>query len=149
MKDKNTVYLACYHGKATKYIHRLCDNITRFFTRGKYSHCEIVVDMGNGRYACYSSSYRDGGVRCKTMELDPQKWDLYPLAIRPAQIEYYFEATKGSGYDLLGALGVVSGLRHRADKYFCSEWCFNAITGGQEGWRFSPTQLGSLACLMT
>lgn len=141
----NKIYLACYHGKASKRWHRICDGITKFFTRGKYSHCELAIHLCDNKYKCYSSSYRDGGVRVKTMTLDPVKWDLIPLDITPTQLERYFNATKGSHYDLLGALGVVSGLRQHKDKYFCSEWCFNALTGGQEGWRFSPVQLSLIA----
>ncbi|HHF3932515.1 TPA: enoyl-CoA hydratase, partial [Haemophilus influenzae] len=29
-------------------------------------------------------------------------------------------------------------------KYFCSEWCFNAICGSESGWRFSPNQLAAI-----
>ena len=44
----------------------------------------------------------------------------------------------------LGALGVVLGLREHPDKYFCSEWCYNAIFLGVQGYRFSPNQLVSI-----
>ena len=139
MQDK--VYLACYHGRATKLWYRICDGITRFFTRGKYSHCEIAVFIGDEGYQCYSSSYRDGGVRTKVMQLDPDKWDLIPLDVSIEQIQHSFDQTKGSGYDLLGALGCVAGLRQHPTKYFCSEWCFNTIYQSDQGWRFSPVSL--------
>lgn len=145
MKDKNTVYLACYHGRADKFIHRLCDGITRFFTRGRYSHCEIAIALPDGRYQCYSSSYRDGGVRTKSMHLDDKKWDLIALDDLPKEAVYdYFAQTKGAGYDLLGALGCVAGLRQHPDRYFCSEWCFNAIFGSDEGFLFSPVLLAKV-----
>ncbi|HHE9974404.1 TPA: enoyl-CoA hydratase, partial [Haemophilus influenzae] len=32
-------------------------------------------------------------------------------------------------------------IKQKRSKYFCSEWCFNAILGGESGWRFSPNQL--------
>ena len=135
------VYLALYHGRANKLWYRICDSITKFFTRGKYSHCEIAVHLHDNNYKCYSSSYRDGGVRVKVMTLDKSKWDLIPLDITPEQVREYFDATQGAGYDLLGALGCVAGLRQHPTKYFCSEWCFNAITGAQDGWRVSPVML--------
>lgn len=135
------VYLACYHGRASKRWHRVCDGITKFFTRGKYSHCEIAVHLHGNRYKCYSSSYRDGGVRVKVMALDDSKWHLVPLDITPKQVRQYFGATRGAGYDLIGALGCVAGLRQHPYKYFCSEWCFNAVTGTQDGWRVSPVLL--------
>ena len=141
----NKVYLACYHGKARKSLHRFCDNLTRFFTRGKYSHCEIAIALPDGRYECYSSSIRDGGVRTKIMPLNPDKWDLIALdGISPEQITRYYRQNHGLGYDLLGALGCVVGLRQYPNKYFCSEWCFNAIFGSDEGWRFSPNQLAQI-----
>lgn len=140
----NKVFLACYHGRASKRWHRVCDALTKFFTRGKYSHCEIVVHLHGNKYRCYSSSYRDGGVRVKAMALDSDKWDLLPLAVSQSQIERYFRATDGAGYDLIGALGCVAGLRQHPNRYFCSEWCFNAITGNQEGWRVSPVMLAEI-----
>lgn len=138
------VYLACYKGKAQNRLHRLCDNITKFFTRGQYSHCEIAVFDGQ-KYHCYSSSIRDGGVRIKQINLNTKHWDLFALPdnIRP-QIQYYYNATVGHGYDLWGALGCVAGLRQHQSKYFCSEWCFNAIFQSDEGWRFSPSQLAEI-----
>lgn len=141
----NKVYLACYHGRADKLSYRIFDGITRFFTRGKYSHCEIAIALPDGRYQCYSSSYRDGGVRTKTMHLDDKKWDLLPLdGLAFADVEDYYRQTKGADYDLLGALGCVAGLRQHADRYFCSEWCFNVIFGSNQGFRFSPNQLAEI-----
>ncbi|EFA29147.1 conserved hypothetical protein [Haemophilus influenzae HK1212] len=56
-------------------VKAIADRITRFFTKGQYSHCEIAIEhieFGNGHhyehatvYDCYSSSVQDGGVRCK------------------------------------------------------------------------------------
>lgn len=138
------VYLACYRGRADKPAHRLCDTMTRFFTRGKYSHCELAVPITSNTYQCYSSSYRDGGVRTKVITLDPNKWDLFHSNLNIKDLEAYYEKTKGSQYDLLGALGCVSGLRQNKDSYFCSEWCFNAMFNSDQGWRFSPAALAAI-----
>ena len=140
----SNVYLACYHGRSSKLWYRICDSITKFFTRGQFSHCEIALHLGDGYYKCYSSSYRDGGVRTKTMQLDPTKWQLIPIHVSDTQIKRYFGVTRDSGYDLLGALGVVAGFREHKSKYFCSEWCYNAIFDSQDGWRFSPAQLAEM-----
>ena len=141
VKPMSKVYLACYHGRASKLWYRICDSITKFFTRGKYSHCEIAIHLHSNRYGCYSSSYRDGGVRVKVMTLDVAKWDLIPLDITHKQVREYFDATHDAGYDLIGALGCVVRLRQHPTNYFCSEWCFNALNGSEQGWRFSPVQL--------
>lgn len=142
------VYLALYKGRADKFSYRFYDAVTRFFTRGQYSHCEIAVHIHNNIYHCYSSSIRDGGVRRKSMMLD-DKWDLIKLDIDESQIRQFYGATEGSGYDLWGALGVVAGLRQHPHKYFCSEWCFEAITNKQDGWRFSPNDLYAIKSILT
>lgn len=155
----NPVYLALYKNKRSwrkEPFKALADAITRFFTKGDYSHCEIAVkriEFTNGHhyehetyYDCYSASVQDGGVRCKQIDVsDSTKWDLILLeGINKAQICYYFELTKGKKYDWWGALGVVLGIKQKRSKYFCSEWCFNAIFDSEEGWRFSPNQLAAM-----
>ncbi|OLV24766.1 hypothetical protein BOO19_04995, partial [Haemophilus influenzae] len=71
------VYLAMYKHKrdwCKEPVKAIADRITRFFTKGGYSHCEIAVqriEFTNGHHYehhtvwdCYSSSVQDGGVRC-------------------------------------------------------------------------------------
>lgn len=141
----NKVFLACYRGRGDKLTHRLYDGITRFFTRGKYSHTEIAIALPDGRYQCYSSSVREVGVRTKVMSLPSDKWDLIALdGVSATQIKRYFAKTMGAGYDLLGALGCVAGLPQNTDKFFCSEWCYNAIFGSNQGFWFSPNQLAEI-----
>ncbi|TNG92990.1 enoyl-CoA hydratase [Pasteurellaceae bacterium USgator11] len=154
------VYLALYKGKKSGWkpkdlIARLSDWLTRRLTRGEYSHCEIAVqkqvfvsghhyDMET-YYDCYSASIRDGGVRCKVIDVESDKWDLVLLSgVSEAQIQLYFELTKGKKYDWFGAIGVVFGTAQRSDKFFCSEWCSNAINRKSEGWRFSPNDLAAI-----
>ena len=138
------VYLACYHGRAKKFSHRICDGITKFFTKGRYSHCEIAISLSDGRFECYTSSYRDGGVRCKAMDLPSDKWELVPLSITHEQVKAYFKHTQGEGYDLWGALGVVALFKQSDKKFFCSEWCYNCIFNSNKGYRFSPSDLYDL-----
>lgn len=151
----NKTYLALYKGKPSSKMERLKDGLIRFFTRGIYSHCELVVERVeylNGYhyereiiYDCYSSSPRDGGVRKKQININKDKWDLIPLnGVTETQIKGYFEQTKGKSYDWLGALGVVLFTPQSRDKFFCSEWCFNAIFNSNHGWRFSPNHLAAI-----
>ncbi|HHE9974536.1 TPA: enoyl-CoA hydratase, partial [Haemophilus influenzae] len=101
------IYLALYKGKKTgknpnALLARLSDWLTRKLTKGVYSHCEIAVMKEvfvSGHhyetevmYECYSSSIRDGGVRCKQIDVyDREKWDLIPLdGVTEAQIKAYF-----------------------------------------------------------
>lgn len=150
-----TVYLALYKGNKTGWhptalMARLADLAVRKLTNGKFSHCEIAVchESYTDKYTqdiyydCYSASIRDGGVRKKEISLEDGKWDLIRLDnVTEAKIKAYFEQTKGKPYDWFGALGIIFGIPHARRKFFCSEWCFNAITRGSDGWRFSPNDL--------
>jgi hypothetical protein len=143
------VYLALYKNKRNwrkEPIKAIADHITRFFTKGKYSHCEIAIERSASIYDCYSASVQDGGVRCKQIDVSNNiKWDLIPLDnVTEDQIKAYLSRTRGAKYDWWGALGIVLGMKQKRNKYFCSEWCFNAIHGGESGWYFSPNQLAAI-----
>lgn len=155
---KTKIYLALYKGKKTgkkpaALLARFSDWLTRKLTKGAYSHCEIAIKktqfVSGGHYElehsyeCYSSSIRDGGVRCKEIDVsDSLKWDLIELTdVTEAQVKYYFNCTKGLKYDWWGAFGIILGIKQKRSRFFCSEWCFNAIRDSKEGWRFSPNQL--------
>ena len=130
------VYLAMYKHKRDwrkEPVKAIADRITRFCTKGKYSHCEIAIEQ-------------DGGVRYKQIDVsDNTKWDLIPLdGVPEAEIKAYFDRTSGKKYDWWGALGIVLSIKQKRSKYFCSEWCFNALSGNEEGWRFSPNQLAAI-----
>lgn len=139
------VYLALYKAKGN-----WVDYLVRFATRSRYSHCELVVKksvFADGEripeivFDCYSSSPRDGGVRCKRMSLNESHWDLVPIShLSQADIELFFRFTKGKKYDLLGAIGTVLPCLHRANRYFCSEWAA-ACLGLSKPERYSPAKL--------
>lgn len=141
------VYIAFYKHKRERKslkdcLFRLFDDITKFFTHGKYSHCEIAISNPQpfNIYTCFSASNRDGGVRKKRMELPPERWDLVELEISPKEVNVFFEKTKGLKYDLIGALGVVLRIKDSKTKYFCSEWCAECL-GIDKPYRFSPNSL--------
>lgn len=155
----NRIYLALYKHRRSWIkdpLKALADAITRIFTKGQYSHCELAIartEFTAGRhyehetvFDCYSSSVQDGGVRCKQIDVsDRAKWDLIPLnEVTEEQIKAYFNRTSGAKYDWWGALGIVLGIKQKRSKYFCSEWCFNALHNSEAGWRFSPNQLAAV-----
>lgn len=143
-KNRNLVYLALYKGNGKKLLHKIEDAAIRLFTWGKYSHCEIAVENA-GRYTCYSASPREGGVRRKVIDLNNGKWDLIPLHnLTEAHVLSYYQKTAGKPYDFWGAFGIVLPVKQREGKFFCSEWCYNAIFGGNEGHKFSPNALAKL-----
>jgi len=105
------------------------DKVIAWWTKGPYSHMEIIID-GN----MYSSSPRDGKVRSKVHKWDNDTWDYIDVEIdlKDAQrIKMFYEKTKGHNYDWFGILGFVLPVHDSEKKYFCSEWGSKAsIIGG-------------------
>ena len=148
------IYLALYHGHRggtgwRVWAARFTDGLTRILTRGRYSHCEIAIRLAGQdsepQYECYSASLRDKGVRRKTMPLPSAKWDLIALPDSVGgRLHSLWKETRGQGYDLPGAFGVVFGLPENRKRWFCSEWVGKAL-GLSESWRFSPNDLAVIA----
>ena len=129
----NKIYMAFYKKKRKivdfqSFYFRLFDGFTRLVTGGIYSHCEIAIET-LGEYNCYSSSNRDGGVRKKSMHLPSEDWDLIEIThlVSIRDIVEFYKKTEGKKYDFIGLISPVLGNLHDDDKYFCSEWCAEAI----------------------
>lgn len=143
----SNVYLAFYRGRkkvttVKTAIFRALDWLTRASTKGEFSHVEIAIKRADDKYDCYSSSNRDGGVRCKEIDVTTSNWVLVPIDVHHLLIQSYYGKTKLQKYDLLGAIASTIPFVQLKDRQFCSEWCFNAIkAGSKEGWRFSPNDL--------
>ncbi|MCQ4311692.1 hypothetical protein NAV33_07260 [Pseudomonas stutzeri] len=104
---------------------RISAEAIQWWTNSPYSHCELVVDG-----LCYSSSVMDKGVRCKAIELDPEKWDLVPIPWADGQaIVEYFEATDHHlyGWPSLITSQLLNLNRPVNGAQFCSEWCAAAL----------------------
>ncbi|URL01228.1 hypothetical protein L4F91_06700 [Avibacterium sp. 20-126] len=132
------VYLAMYKARGN-----WVDKIIRLFTGKPYSHCELAIQFGD-KYQCYSSSPRDGGVRTKPMHLSADKWDLIPLAISGQKATAFYQKTKGKKYDFIGAIGCVLPLRQKPSRYYCSEWCYEAVFGQAPKEAISPNRLARI-----
>lgn len=148
------IYLALYRGRRDGtgwrvWLARAADWLTRQITRGQYSHCELAIRLpenaadGAPLYECRSASIRDGGVRMKVMPLPSDKWDVIPLPASQAmteRLQSLWDNTRAAPYDFAGAIGLAIACRHSRRRWFCSEWCAQAI-GLPESWRFSPNSL--------
>ncbi len=141
------VCLAFYKGrkKVTNVktaLFRFTDWLTRTSTKGEFSHVELVIHYDDMGYDCYSSSSRDGGVRCKHIDVETDNWVLVHIDADVLQIKRYYDETKHQKYDLLGAIASTIPFIQLKNRQFCSEWVFNAIKiGSKAGWRFSPNDL--------
>jgi len=127
--------VAFYKGRS-----RFFNRAVAWWLRGPYSHCELIMARNGTEATCASSSYLDGGVRTKTMVLDPDHWDVVEVD-RSAIPEIWLRVHKGDRYDVLGLLGFV-WRRQSGDqrKWFCSE-AVAAMLGFPEPWRFDPMTL--------
>lgn len=123
------VRVAFYKGRT-----RIFNKGVSWWTRGPYSHCELIVGGKS-----YSSSFLDGGVRVKEIEYDPAHWDIVdvPWADAAAAVAW-FEAHMGEGYDLVGLVGFVfRRVEDDRGRYFCSEAVASSL-GFVDCWRFDP-----------
>ena len=97
--------------------------IIQWYTFGPYCHVELVFANG----ICFSSSEDDGGTRFKTIDLQPEEWDLIEVPCEPSvegEIYRFCQREQNSRYDWRGIafsfLPVPIGWQS-ADKWFCSE----------------------------
>jgi hypothetical protein len=113
----------------------LFNRLVSWWTKGDYSHVELVLDGS----VCASSSHSDGGVRYKRIELSNCNWDVFEIAGFDEQYaRAYINSKMGKGYDYLGLFGFVfDAVRDNKNREFCSELVMGAL-GFDEPWRFSP-----------
>ena len=130
--------IAFYKGRK-----RLFNRLVSWWTRGPYSHTELVCETepGSGVYHCLSSSFMDGGVRLKRMALDQEHWDLVDVDGDWDAAVDWFQGHIRCKYDVLGLVGFVfRRVPDARDRYFCSE-AVAASLGYPESWRLDPNTL--------
>lgn len=130
--------LAFYLGtRAANPSARLFDRIVCWWTDGPFSHVELVDSIGY----CWSSSYRDKGVRRKLIDLSTGKWVLVPIGGNEDRAVAWFINHLDAEYDLAGLLGFVIPFRTNSRRrWFCSEAIAEAL-GMPRSWATSPNDL--------
>jgi hypothetical protein len=119
----------------------LYNRFVRWWTRGIYSHAEIVFSD----WTSASSSFMDGGVRLKTIKFDPAIWDFIDLPdeLEPAARAWFVEH-EGKAYDYWMNLRFCFGfMPDSKDKYACSEACMASLVF-TDSWRFDPNAMASI-----
>lgn len=131
-----SVALALYKGKG-----ELANSLIRWKSKSIYSHCELVVDGW-----MYSSTVRDGGVRCKIGYLPEEEWDIIPIHFNNGEsIILHYSETKNNPYGWRDLIQSQIFNRPTADDRgdFCSEWCAKAL-GIPDAQHYDPARLGEL-----
>jgi len=137
------IKIAFYKGNGN-----VIDWCIRFWTRSIYSHVEFIYIPDDGSMASLlSSSQRDGGVRYKKIPLEHLKKENWTFIDAPKNIDAYvvrqfFLEKYGSTYDFKGIFlsQFLPLKRHSKNKYFCSEFCAEAL-GFNNPHEYSPQDL--------
>lgn len=124
--------IAFYKGKGM-----WADSLIRWWTKGPYSHCELVFTDG-----VWGTAFYQGGLLLRPRTVADTDWDYVDLpASLEADARKWFEQHKGKAYDYLGLARFVFGFLHPSrDKWFCSRACADAL-GMTDGWREDPNGL--------
>jgi hypothetical protein len=134
------IYLASYTG-TQKGWQGIFNIGIRKLTKSIYSHTEVCIgNPFDAPVKCVSSSGVDKGVRAKTMQLNPDKWDILPMDwVTEKDVEDFLAENEGTGYDFMGCARFVFpfALRDHPVKFFCTE-AVATIAGYKDAWRFSP-----------
>lgn len=134
------MYAAFYKGVRPG-INGIYNLLIKGWTRGKYSHVEIVFSDGTSA----SSSFLDGGVRFKYIDFSGGNWDLLKLdQFDELSARRWFAQHDGQRYDLFGVGRFIVGFVGETKKrWFCSEAVAEAL-GFKDSWRFEPNILAAV-----
>jgi hypothetical protein len=121
----------------------LTDKIISWWTKGPYSHVEIVVGPDVYNLLMYSSSGYDKGVRIKKHKYDPAKWEYIDIDIDINVLHKIYKETENCKYDYVGILGFIVPFRDKSSNWFCSEWCSNIVkcSGNKKMYLHNPSKL--------
>ncbi len=148
-------YVAFYKPSLWDLLRHPFDLLICLFTWSRYSHVEVVIGSENKwtDLKWYSSSPRDGGVRCRQMAPRPGAWRIVHIPWINGQdaewAEHWFRSRAGTQYDWLGALTCLfGGFLNHTRRWFCSEAVVEVLRalhsyplGGRKSYTISPARL--------
>jgi hypothetical protein len=121
------VQLAFYKGRGS-----LFDQLIAWWTRGAYSHVELVFHGPDGSSQWFSSSPRDGGARFTQVRPDAGKWEFLELPMPAPTRQQLLAACRqlvGRPYDWRAIFfsQFLPLKRQRREAWFCSEICLDRL----------------------
>jgi hypothetical protein len=129
---------------------RAFSRVVTFFRGGDSAHCEAAHAWSGSEHECVSSSFVDGGLRPKKLDLPKEKWRIYEVPAAEHPLEYIKRRSVNGRikYDVWGLLGVLwPRLGHSVNREFCVETC-GAIIGLQEPHLFDLRTLENVCQLI-
>ena len=114
--------LAFYKYKHRSGLKGLWDFLVRVWTRGTYSHVELIFSDN----IWFSASLQDNGVRFKCIDYEKEKWDIIEIPSTKDEeciCREYAKSKIGCKYDIIGIFFTQIWHIDVEDKnrYFCNE----------------------------
>jgi hypothetical protein len=101
---------------------------------GNVTHCEAILSGHHKLARIASASLRDGGVRIKATDLNPEHWRVLSVpAWSRVKCEAWFAKNDGRDYSVIGAMSSASMLVRvalrvlRIEPSSLGEWCSRAL----------------------
>ena len=117
----------------------LLERLIQFFTKSNVVHCEIVSELCKDQFFGYTS-LPFKGVTTHWVCYNPNEWEFIKIEVNPLDILSFYKQHSDKKYDYLGCLGFVLNVKENPNRYFCSEFCAEAL-GLQKPSSFSPAKL--------
>lgn len=138
--------IAFYKGRT-----RVFNRFVSWWTSGPYSHVEAVFERSSDLVKpvlCGSSSFMDGGVRLKMIELAPDHWDVIEVPeIDDVKVLAWFNDHLSAKYDVIGLLSTSCPIRQDRRRFFCNE-AVGTASGLRDAWRFNPNSFARICELL-
>ena len=139
-----TVAVASYIGKG-----KLFNSLVRNWDNTDISHTELVLNVhDNDILQSWSSSFMDGGVRGKSIKLNPENWLIVEIPITNDEYKFiidHIDKTRGLKYDVLGVFtNSIGAVSNNKQKWFCNEWVGAALQI-MEPHRYRPASFHNIA----
>lgn len=119
---------------------RIFSRLVCFVRGGDTAHCEVSDDWTGGDHSCVSSSWVDGGVRRKIINLTRDKWRVYQIPGDPSVVSAWMRVHGSDGYGVFRLLRFVLNLRINWGGPVCSTAAAD-IMGISEPYLFDPRTL--------
>lgn len=146
--------IALYIGNHSKddLLARLGWFAIRLFQEGKYAsvtHVEAILEEhDNGEVTIASSSVREGGVRTKRCNLNPDNWIIINTSWDVERAKQWFIDHDGEPYDYRGALASALPIQWSQNgRWFCNQ-AVGAAVGLESPQIFGPAQFSVIAELL-